>query len=69
MSPSAEKEGRIYYRNIYVFTNRLKMFASIRKRDVIAIRNIVDICLKGEAELWWNNELDIIIRLDIIHMP
>jgi hypothetical protein len=48
---SAEKEGRIYYRDIYVFTNRLKVFAFIKKKDITAIRNIMDICLKGETEL------------------
>jgi hypothetical protein len=48
---SAEKENRIYYRNIYIFTNRLKKFASIKKKNMIAIRNIINICLKGEIEL------------------
>jgi hypothetical protein len=68
-SPSVEKEGRIYYRDIYAFTNRLNVFASTREASMITIRSIVDTCLKGEAELWWNNELDPITRTGIIHMP
>jgi hypothetical protein len=48
---SAEKEGRIYYRNIYAFTNYVKVFVSIKKIYIIAIRNIINICLKEKTEL------------------
>jgi hypothetical protein len=51
ISPSAEKKGRIYYRDIYALTNRMKVFTSIKKRDVTAIKNMINIYLKGEAEL------------------
>ncbi len=51
-----DKNNKIYYRNVHFFTNRVRVAAFTR--DASIIRKNLDSCLRGEAELWWNNQLD-----------
>ena len=62
-----EKDGKLYYRNVYSFTNRIKV--ATQTRDITKVKNILDTCFRGEAELWWNNQLDDVIRAGYIARP
>jgi hypothetical protein len=44
-----------YYRNIYSFIARIKI--AVFTRNVVIIRQNLDMCLKEEAENWWVNQL------------
>jgi hypothetical protein len=55
-----EKDGKLYYRNVYSFTNRIRVAS--QTRDIAKLRQMLDTCLRGEAELWWNNQLDNVMR-------
>src|SRR5438045_9580392 len=56
-----EKDGKLYYRNVFNFTNRIRVVS--QTRDIAKLKQTLDTCLRGEAELWWNNQLDHIMRL------
>ena len=60
-----EKDGKNYYRDVYIFTNRLRVV--VLTRDAAKIRQNLDICLRGEAEQWWNIEVDEVICIGLIH--
>ena len=55
-----EKDGKLYYRNVYSFTNRIRV--ATQTRDTNKVKQMLDTCFRGEAELWWNNQLDDILR-------
>ena len=55
-----EKDGKLYYRNVYSFTNRIRV--ATQTRDTNKVKQVLDTCFRGEAELWWNNQLDDILR-------
>ena len=45
-----EKEGKVYYRNVFSFTNRIRVAA--QTRDLTKLKASLDACFRGEAELW-----------------
>ena len=47
-----ERDGKTYYRDVYAFTNRVRM-AALTRSEAKIIR-IIDTCLRGEADQWWN---------------
>jgi hypothetical protein len=61
------KDDKSYYRNVWSFTNRLKILASTRDKRQLA--QSIEAYLKGEAEKWWNNELINIERIGLIYNP
>ena len=63
-SDVVEKEGKIYYRNVYAFTNRVHVAA--QTRDAKKLKAMLDTCFHGEADLWWTNQLDNILRTGYI---
>lgn len=58
-----DKDDKCYYRTVYAFTNRVRVFGQIRDKATIC-KNL-DTCLRGEALSWWNNELDRTTRLGL----
>ncbi len=46
--PSLEYDYKTYYRDVFTFTNRLRVLATIR--EAVTVRGIVDSCLRGKAE-------------------
>lgn len=50
-----EKDDKMYYRSVHFFTNRIRVLA--QTRDPNKLKPVLDSCLRGEAELWWNNQL------------
>ena len=44
-----EKDSKLYYRNIYNFTNRIRIVA--QTWDVTKLKQTLNTCLQGEAEL------------------
>ena len=61
------KGDKTYYRNVWSFTNRLKVMATTRNKAQLA--QAIEGCLKGEGELWCNNEKTNITRIGLIHDP
>jgi hypothetical protein len=55
-----EKDGKLYYWNVYSFTNRIRV--ATQTRDTNKVKQMLDTCFRGEAELWWNNQLNDILR-------
>ena len=62
-----EKDGKLYYQNVYSFTNWIRVVA--QTRDIAKLKQTLDTCLRGEAELWWNNQLNHIMRLGYLAAP
>ena len=60
-----DKDGKNYYRNIHSFTNRVRVAALTR--DAKQIRQNLDACLRGEAELWWNTQIDEVMRIGLVN--
>src|SRR5438876_362647 len=58
-----DKDDKPYYRAVYAFTNRIRVFGQIRDKATIC-KNL-DTCFRGEALNWWNNELDRTTRLGL----
>ena len=59
-----DREGHTYYRNVFAFTNRLRVATTTR--DAIKVKQIIDTCSRGEAAIWWNTQLDRVRRTGII---
>ena len=57
-------DGKNYYRNVYNFTNWIRVAA--QTCDQCQLKQSLDSCLHGEAELWWNNQLNNILRTGYI---
>ena len=62
-----EKDGKLYYRNAYSFTNRIRVAS--QTRDPVKVKQVLDTCFRGEAELWWNNQLDSVLRAGYVATP
>ena len=60
-----DKDGKNYYRNMHSFTNRVRVAALTR--DPKQIRQNLDACFREKAELWWNSQLDKVIRIGLIN--
>lgn len=60
-----DKDGKNYYRSVHSFTNRIRVAALTR--DAKQIRQNLDACLRGKAELWWNTQLNEITRIGLIN--
>ncbi|OAP54182.1 hypothetical protein AYL99_11717 [Fonsecaea erecta] len=58
------KDGKTYYRSLPAFVDRVQALAVTR--NAAAIRQTLELCLRGEAESWWNEELDNISRISIV---
>jgi hypothetical protein len=61
------KDDISYYRNVWSFTNRLKVLAATPDKRQLA--QSIEACLKVEAEKCWNNELTNIERIGLVHDP
>ena len=48
-SDVVERDGKMYYRNVYAFTNRIRVAA--QTRDSTKLKTALDACFRGEAEL------------------
>ena len=44
-----DRDGKVYCRNVYTFTNRIRVAA--QTRDTNKLRQTLNMCLRGEAEL------------------
>jgi hypothetical protein len=60
------KDDKSYHRNVWSFTNRLKVLAATQEKRQLA--QSVEAYLKGEAEKWRNNELTNIERIGLVCM-
>ena len=45
-----EKDGKLYYRNAYSFTNRIRVVS--QTRDLVKVKQVLNTCFRREAELW-----------------
>jgi hypothetical protein len=61
------KDDKSYHRNVWSFTNRLKVLAATRDERQLA--QSIEAYLKGEAEKCWNKELTNIERIGLVHDP
>ena len=59
-----DKENKIYYKLIIIFTNRFKIIASTK--NTVKICQNLDICLHEKTEKWWINKLDKLIHAEFI---
>ena len=59
---SVERDGKVYYRNVYAFTNRVRVAAQTQPK----LKSSLDACLCGEAEQWWTNQLTEVMRMGYI---
>ncbi|RKF64626.1 hypothetical protein OnM2_017071 [Erysiphe neolycopersici] len=58
-------EGKTYYHDVFSFTNPIRAKADARESGQWVAASLaakLDLCLKGEAELWYTNELSAITR-------
>jgi len=62
-----DKDNKNYYRNVYSFTNQVRVAAATR--DAKQIRQNLDANLREEAELWWNTQLSEVICLGLVAHP
>ena len=53
--PVVNAGKHVYYRDIYMFVDRLKDVA--RQHDGVRVRNVVTECLRGSALMWYSIEL------------
>ena len=53
-----------YYRNIHSFVARVRVAAATR--DATTLRQNLDLCLKGEAQDWWTNQLSHVTQVGIM---
>ncbi|KAI6251518.1 hypothetical protein HI914_00911 [Erysiphe necator] len=63
--PTSVVEGKTYYHDIFSFTNRIRAKADSGGNGQWVAASLaakLDLCLKGEAELWYTNELSAITR-------
>lgn len=44
-----DRDGKVYYHNVYTFTNRIRVAA--QTRDTNKLKQTLDMCLRGKAEL------------------
>ncbi|OAP54183.1 hypothetical protein AYL99_11718 [Fonsecaea erecta] len=61
------KDDKTYYRSVQAFVSRVQALAVTR--SPAAIRLTLESCLRGEAESWWTNELDNVMRVGIVQSP
>jgi len=66
-SDVVDKDNKNYYRNVYSFTNRVRVAAATW--DAKQIRQNLDANLREEAELWWNTQLSEITCLGLVAHP
>ena len=45
---------------MYSFTNRIRV--AVQTRDATKLKQVLNTCFRGEAELWWNNQLDDVVQ-------
>ena len=64
-APRLERDGRTYYRDVYAFTDRLKVIAAAH--GVKLVQTNLDLCLKGNAELWWSVDIEEMERYGFAH--
>ena len=57
----------MYYRNVYRFTNRIRVLA--QTQDPAKLKQVLDTCLRGEAEIWWNDQLSDVLRIGYLGAP
>ena len=57
------KDNNHIYHNVYDFTNRMKVVAATT--DTRKLLRVVNQCLLGEAQQWYNRELDNLCRLGL----
>ena len=53
-----------YYRNVHSFIARIQV--AVLTRDAAMMRQNLDLCLKGEAQDWWANQLVHITQVGIM---
>ncbi|KAA6407338.1 MAG: hypothetical protein FRX48_08886 [Lasallia pustulata] len=53
-----------YYRNVHSFIAQIQV--TILTRDAAIMRQNLDLCLKGEAQDWWTNQLAHVTRVGIM---
>ena len=54
-----------YYCNVHSFIAQIRV--AVLFRDVLMIRQNLDLCLKGEAQDWWMNQLANVTRVGIMY--
>ena len=54
-NPVVNAGKHIYYRDIYVFVDRLKDLA--RQHNDVKIRNVITECLRGSTLMWYSTKL------------
>ncbi|SLM34051.1 hypothetical protein LPUS_02723 [Lasallia pustulata] len=59
-----DKGKEWYYRNVHSFVARVRVAAATR--DATTLRQNLDLCLKGEAQDWWTNQLSHVTRVGIM---
>jgi hypothetical protein len=62
-----EKDGKWYYRNACNFTNQVRL--ATRTWNDTKVKQLLIDCLRGEAALWWNSQLDVVRRAGYLAMP
>jgi len=63
-----DREGQVYFRGVYGFTDKLKRAA--QPRNVNFVKNLsqnMETCFRGEALRWWNDEVNTLTRRGLVH--
>ena len=63
-----DREGQVYCRGVYGFTDKLKRAA--QSRNVNFVRNLsqnMETCFRGEALRWWNDEVNTLTRRGLVY--
>ena len=63
-----DREGEVYCRGVYGFTDRLKI--ATQSRNVNFVKNLsqnMETYFRGEALHWWNDELDALTRRGLLY--
>ena len=63
-----DREGQVYCRGVYGFTDKLKRAA--QSRNVNFVKNLsqnMETCFRGEALRWWNDEVNTLTRRGLVH--
>jgi hypothetical protein len=63
-----DREGQVYCRGVYGFTDRLKVAVKSRNRNFVEnLSQNMETCFRGEALRWWNDEVNTFTRRGLVH--